>query len=186
MAAPQSRIAPGHRIEGVLRAAEDLALGGHVRGRIESDHAVLVEAGAVVEGDAHVRRLVVQGVVVGDIFASEDVEIAATGQVQGNIKARRLKLTPGGRVAGRVETGVEVPTVRVAIGGAAAGAAAGARGAARYGASSAPAADPWAAASSPSRSAWPEPEASEVVETGPSAGAGEVVETRPSRGGQAS
>lgn len=103
-----SRIAPGHRIEGTIRAGSDLVLEGHLVGRLESDHEFVVEEGGILEADTTARRLVVRGVVVGDVEASEQVIVEGTGRIQGDLRTGRLSLHPGGAISGRVETNAEV------------------------------------------------------------------------------
>jgi cytoskeletal protein CcmA (bactofilin family) len=109
-----TRISANQRVDGTLRASEDVSLAGRLYGRLESDRTFTVEEGAYVEAECFVKTLVVHGIVVGDIHASEDLIIERTGQVQGTIRARRMKLRAGGRISGQVATGVEVrlPTPR--------------------------------------------------------------------------
>lgn len=108
-----SVIAAGHEIRGTIQAGEDLRLEGRLVGRLDSDHHLVIAEGAVAQADLHVRSLEVRGVVVGTVQAVERVTVTATGQVQGDIRARQLALLAGGRVAGQVESGVEVPAVRL-------------------------------------------------------------------------
>ena len=102
---PATRIAPRTLIDGAVVAREDLIVAGHLRGRLESEHAVLVEPRGVLQARCRVRDLRVQGIVLGDVVASGDVIVEATGQVQGSIRALRLTLVAGGRIAGEVITG---------------------------------------------------------------------------------
>ncbi|MCB9729534.1 MAG: polymer-forming cytoskeletal protein [Deltaproteobacteria bacterium] len=147
MAEAPTRISENQRVEGTLRASEDVSLAGSLRGRLECDRVFTVEASGLLEAECFVRSLVVHGVVIGDVHASEELVIERTGQVQGNIRARRLKLRAGGRIAGQVATGVEVrlPTPRETA------TAPGARRTPR--AASSPASDDWDAAPPAKRSA---------------------------------
>ena len=99
-------------VQGDLRAGEDLRIEGVVRGRVVSDHEVVVAPGAVVEGELQARRVRVEGYVGADVQAHERLTVTATGQVLGDVRARELSLAPGGRVRGRVETGGDVPLTR--------------------------------------------------------------------------
>jgi len=151
-----SVIAANHKVTGTITAAEDLLVQGRVEGRILSDATLVIDASAIVEGEILARHVIVRGVVVGDISAVEQIEVAASGQVLGDLRTRRLALKSGGRISGLVHTGIEV---------AAHSGQAGARAQTNWRASSparpAPASAP---ASAPSRT-WSE----EVVETGPRA-----------------
>ena len=93
------------RIEGSISATEDLHLAGHLVGRIETTHALVVEREGIAEASVSARRIEVHGVVVGDLVATDDVWVASTGQVQGNITARRLQVETGGRLDGEIESG---------------------------------------------------------------------------------
>ncbi|MDP6945605.1 MAG: polymer-forming cytoskeletal protein [Myxococcota bacterium] len=93
------------RIEGSISATEDLHLAGHLVGRIETTHALVIERDGIAEASVSARRVEVHGVVVGDLVATEDVWVSSTGQVQGNITARRLQVEAGGRLDGEIESG---------------------------------------------------------------------------------
>jgi cytoskeletal protein CcmA (bactofilin family) len=103
-----TQIANGHTIVGVLRAGEDLSIAGHVKGRIESEGVVIVEAGGIVEADVRARELIVRGIVVGDVASVDGVEVTANGQVLGSVTTRRVLMRAGGRILGEVSTGVDV------------------------------------------------------------------------------
>lgn len=103
-----TQIANGHTIVGILRAGEDLTIAGHVKGRIEAEGVVIVEAGGIVEADVRARELIVRGIVVGDVASVDVVEVTANGQLLGSVTTRRVVMRAGGRILGEVSTGVEV------------------------------------------------------------------------------
>lgn len=103
-----THIGTGHFVVGAIRTGEDLTIAGRVQGSVDAEGLVVVEAGAIVEGDVRARELVVRGVVVGDIATVDGLEVTANGQVLGGITTRRLLLRTGGRISGEVTTGVEV------------------------------------------------------------------------------
>lgn len=103
-----SIIAANHRVVGTVSAAEDLVVQGRVEGRILSDATLVIDATAIVEGEVLARHVIVRGVVVGDVSAVEQIEVAPSGQILGDLKTRRLALKAGGRISGLVHTGVEV------------------------------------------------------------------------------
>lgn len=154
-----SVIAANHKVTGTISAAEDLLVQGRVEGRILSDATLVIDASAIVEGEILARHVIVRGVVVGDISAVEQIEVAPSGQVLGDLRTRRLALKAGGRISGLVHTGIEVAAHTGQTGARAQTNWRQSTGAAR------PAAAPAVAA--PSRS-WSE----EVVETGPRAATG--------------
>ncbi|PIE17483.1 MAG: hypothetical protein CSA66_05700 [Proteobacteria bacterium] len=104
----RTRIGPGQVITGDVRAGEDLSIHGRVRGQIEAEGLVIIEAGAVIEAGVRAREVIVRGVVVGDVHAVDLLEVTANGQVAGSVQTKRLKLHAGGRIAGVVATGTPV------------------------------------------------------------------------------
>lgn len=103
-----THIGTGHLVVGAIRTGEGLTIAGRVQGRVDAEGLVVVEAGAIVEGDVRARELIVRGVVVGDIATVDGLEVTANGQILGAITTRRLLLRTGGRISGEVTTGVEV------------------------------------------------------------------------------
>lgn len=108
----ESRILANTLVRADIEAHEDLTIEGHVIGSVTGTAHLTIVEGAVVEADIHVRRIVVSGVVVGNISAVEAVEVAATGQVKGNIRTQALTLTTGGRISGNVKSGVSVEAAK--------------------------------------------------------------------------
>jgi len=163
-----SVIAANHKVTGTISAAEDLLIQGRVEGKILSDATLVIDASAIIEGEILARHVIVRGVVIGDVSAVEQIEVAPSGQILGDLRTRRLALKAGGRVSGLVHTGIEI---------AAHTGQAASRGAQSNWRASAP------ARPAPARNSWPE----EVVETGPratvSVGAGEAKKSKkePSR-----
>ncbi len=90
------------RVRGRIAGDEDLVVHGRVEGEIDLRGVLRVEAGGVVRAAVRVTAARVRGVVVGDIVASDLVHLAATAQVMGDVRAPRLVIEPGARVAGAV------------------------------------------------------------------------------------
>ena len=72
MANASSYIDSSQRIEGTISATEDLLLAGHLVGRLDSTHALVVERDGIAVADVSARRIEVHGVVVGDVLATDD------------------------------------------------------------------------------------------------------------------
>ncbi len=99
-------IGAGTTIKGDLSFAGGL----HVDGRIEG--AVVAEAGrdallmlsekGVIAGEIRAPHVVVNGQVLGDIVATERIELAAHAKVEGNIYYKLLEMAAGAQVNGRV------------------------------------------------------------------------------------
>ena len=90
--------------KGELSGSEDLTFCGQMQGNVKlSDHTLTIGPHAEIIADISARAVVVNGAVVGNVTASEVVEIEATGSVTGDIKAPRLAIADGGYFRGRVE-----------------------------------------------------------------------------------
>ncbi len=88
----------------------DILFGGglHIDGKIKgnivaekesSTMLVLSEKGAV-EGEIRVPYIIVNGQVIGDIYASESVELAQNARITGNVYYNRIEVAMGAEVNG--------------------------------------------------------------------------------------
>ncbi len=90
--------------KGELSGAEDLTFCGQMQGNVKlSDHTLTIGPHAEIIADISAKAVVVNGAVVGNVTASEVVEIEATGSVTGDIRTPRLAIADGGYFHGRVE-----------------------------------------------------------------------------------
>lgn len=88
--------------KGDLIVQGTLRIDGRIEGQLEADHLILSES-AVVKGEVKAKRLIVGGIVDGSIDAQELVEIKSKGKVLGDILTRRLSISEGGEVNGKIE-----------------------------------------------------------------------------------
>jgi cytoskeletal protein CcmA (bactofilin family) len=87
--------------EGVIRSNCNVHVGGVVEGRIEaSDHGILVCPGGRVIADLTVKRIVVEGEVVGNVVAAGRVENHSTGSIQGDVQTGCLIMEAGAQLTG--------------------------------------------------------------------------------------
>jgi cytoskeletal protein CcmA (bactofilin family) len=108
-------IGPAIRVVGDLYAEQDLVLHGEISGAVDlPDHALSVAGGARLEGPAFARIVSITGTVVGDITASELVEVLPGAIVEGDITAPRIHLDEEARFRGRIEMKRVDAAVRVA------------------------------------------------------------------------
>lgn len=105
MAGKQTVIGQGTHIEGEVHGDDALVVQGRVDGRIQITEALSVEAGAIVQADVEARTVVVAGVLVGTITASESVRLTPKARVVGSITAPRVGIEAGAAYRGRVEMG---------------------------------------------------------------------------------
>ncbi len=97
------------QIKGDLTFSGELQLEGKVVGNIHSDGAkdarlVIADTG-LVEGDIHVPVVVVNGTVVGNVYSSKQLEMAAKGIVKGSIHYHSIQMVKGAQVNGSMISG---------------------------------------------------------------------------------
>lgn len=102
-----SIIGPGMRVVGDCKTEGTLRIEGTVEGKVEAGKAVVVGKDGAVHGDISTQDAVIGGHVVGTIVAESRLELQATCIIEGEIRARRIKLDEGGRVDGTVKSGTE-------------------------------------------------------------------------------
>jgi cytoskeletal protein CcmA (bactofilin family) len=93
------------RVQGNLSGDEDLHVLGRVDGRIELQRTLVVAPSGIVKAEVVVKNAVVSGVVVGNIRASESVELTREGRMVGDIFAPRVIIVDGASFRGSVDMG---------------------------------------------------------------------------------
>ena len=97
-------IGQGVVVEGRITSSQDLRIDGTVEGSIEvGDHMLIVGARAAVKANLVAKSIVISGTVVGNITATERLELQATGAVEGNISSPRLVMVEGAIAKGMVD-----------------------------------------------------------------------------------
>ncbi len=100
-----SIIGPGMRVTGDCFTEGTLRVEGSIEGLVNAGKAVVVGKDGVVLGDITTQDAVIGGRVVGTIIAESRLELQATCVIEGEVRARRIKLDEGGRVNGTIQTG---------------------------------------------------------------------------------
>lgn len=100
-----SIIGPGMRVNGDCYTEGTLRVEGSIEGTVHAGKAVVVGKDGVVLGDITTQDAVIGGRVVGTIIAESRLELQATCVIEGEVRARRIKLDEGGRVNGNIQTG---------------------------------------------------------------------------------
>ena len=101
-------------ITGQIRGDEDLLILGRVEGTIILPHQVEIDESAVVKADINAREIILSGIVVGNITATEGIRITASGRLIGNVTGANVVIEPGARVRGQVHAGQERPVASLA------------------------------------------------------------------------
>jgi cytoskeletal protein CcmA (bactofilin family) len=84
----------GLHLDGVIR--------GNVTGDTESRSTLTVSELGTVEGDVRLENLILNGTVIGDVYANERVELAANARVSGTVYYRLLEMAMGAEVNGQL------------------------------------------------------------------------------------
>jgi cytoskeletal protein CcmA (bactofilin family) len=99
-----SHIGASIRIKGEVTAQEPLTISGQVDGSVDvSGHELTVAAGGRVTADLTAERIVISGEAKGKLTAAAVICVAATGQVEGELKAPAVSFADGAYVKGHVE-----------------------------------------------------------------------------------
>ena len=92
-------------IKGDVISSEDLTIDGRVEGTIAvGDHSLFIGVGAGIQADLKAHTIIISGAVIGNVTATERIEIRETGSVDGDITGPRLTLRDGAIVRGRIDT----------------------------------------------------------------------------------
>lgn len=92
-------------INGSLNGDEDLTVRGRVEGTLTLTKTLVVEPTGIVKAEVQVKNCIIAGVVVGNVTASESVEITKEGRMVGDINAPRVIIVDGASFRGRVDMG---------------------------------------------------------------------------------
>ncbi len=113
-AVPDARAAQGGKsmanigqsivFKGELTGDEDLEIEGEVEGDVKlANHQLTIGANGRLKAEVQAKSVLVIGSVVGNLTATERIEIQASGVVDGDIKAPRLLIQEGAVLNGRIE-----------------------------------------------------------------------------------
>ncbi len=104
-----SVVAPKAIFKGEILGDEDVVVEGLVEGQVRISRELRVAAGGTVRATVDAQSLVVSGTLVGDCTAKTRIEIQATGNVTGDIRAPRIVVAEGATFKGRSETTGRAP-----------------------------------------------------------------------------
>jgi cytoskeletal protein CcmA (bactofilin family) len=92
-------------ISGSLNGDEDLTVRGRVEGTLTLTKTLVVEPTGIVKAEVQVKNCVIAGAVVGNVTATESVEITKEGRMVGDIQAPRVIIVDGASFRGRIDMG---------------------------------------------------------------------------------
>lgn len=102
-------IGPSILINGKLSGDEDLTVRGRVEGELNLTKTLIVEPSGIVKANVQVRNAIISGVVVGNISATESVELTREGRMVGDINSPRVIIVDGASFRGHVDMGNAEP-----------------------------------------------------------------------------
>lgn len=101
-------------LRGDITFSGGLHIDGKVQGNVTAEgegHTVLVLSDkGTIEGEVRVPCLVINGLVVGDLYASESIELAPKARITGNVYYNRIEVAMGAEVNGSLVHMEEVAT----------------------------------------------------------------------------
>ncbi len=80
----------------------DGAVRGNVAARDEEKATLTVSERGSIEGEVRVPYVILNGVVKGDVYASDRVELAANARVEGDVHYRMIEMAMGAEVNGKL------------------------------------------------------------------------------------
>jgi len=92
-------------IKGSVRFTNDLLVDGRIEGEISSEGALTVAENAHIKAEVSTMSVVIYGKVHGNIVCTDRVEIKASAEMVGNVKAGTLSVEPGAIFVGKSEVG---------------------------------------------------------------------------------
>lgn len=98
-----SLIAAGAELSGDLRFQGAVQVDGRVSGNLlTTEGMVRVSVEGQVEGEIRAPHIVVDGEVIGDVYASEHLELGVRARVRGNLYYGLMEMAMGAQIEGRL------------------------------------------------------------------------------------
>ena len=109
-----SIIGPGMTVVGDLVTEGTVRIEGRIQGTVRASKAVVVHKDGSVDGDIITQDAVIGGRVRGTVVAESRLELQATCDIEGQIRApmQHLQLEEGARFNGQIQMGGDDPPVR--------------------------------------------------------------------------
>ena len=99
-------VGPNSKINGDLFFEGGCHIDGSVKGNVSADadsnSALSISENAIVEGGVTVPYVVLNGIVRGDVFANQRVELGPTARVIGNVYYNLIEMAIGAEINGKL------------------------------------------------------------------------------------
>ena len=101
-----SLIGQNSRLTGDIRFGGGLHVDGSIKGNVVADDderaTLTVSDRGTIEGEVRVPYIILNGLVKGDVFANEHVELAPSARVEGNVYYALIEMAMGAEVNGKL------------------------------------------------------------------------------------
>jgi cytoskeletal protein CcmA (bactofilin family) len=104
-------LGPEIAFDGTVSGTEFLLIEGTVRGKIDLSSDLRIGPRARVEATVHARNVTIEGKLTGDASAEDRLELVATADVEGNLRAPKIIVAEGARFRGNIDMGAPSPHV---------------------------------------------------------------------------
>ena len=99
-----SMVGEGARFDGKMHVAGSFRIDGTFEGKLTVDeHLFISPVGRLKTDTVKTKSIAVAGIFVGNIDATEEVQLLSTGRVLGNVRAPRMLIEPGVVVQGSID-----------------------------------------------------------------------------------
>jgi cytoskeletal protein CcmA (bactofilin family) len=91
-------------IKGELNGSEDLTIEGHVEGTIQlREHVLTIGPNGKIKAQVFAKSVIVLGEVMGNVTASDKVDIRDNGSVEGDLVSPRIAIAEGAHFKGTID-----------------------------------------------------------------------------------
>jgi cytoskeletal protein CcmA (bactofilin family) len=105
-------------VMGDIKFSGNLDIEGVVRGNITAlsgkDAVVRIVDKGHVEGEIRAPSVIINGVIVGDVYSAKHLELAAKAKVQGSVHYNQVEMAIGAEVNGSLKHSIEQPAPELA------------------------------------------------------------------------
>ena len=114
-----SLIGAGTRVDGNVVFSGGLRIDGEVRGNISSKNGLegtlVISEKASVEGSISVGHVVINGTVIGPVFAGESLELLPAARVTGDVEYHQIEMQQGAVIQGRLVHQISTKAVELKL-----------------------------------------------------------------------
>lgn len=96
-------LSDGTEFKGLLTFSGTVRIDGKYEGEVITKDILIVGETAQVQAEVNVGHVVVKGKLIGNVNATQKIEIATSGQIVGNIRTPSLLMAEGGILEGQCE-----------------------------------------------------------------------------------